>query len=265
MVSRRNRFLWERAHGQLVSTPYWRMWIESHAPEGMRGKCWGGDSKEQIYRKLFDLQFFRYGRHGYFRYATPPTRETFQPVALLAEMVLGIENVPKRHIPFLLVNRGIPIETQVEEFARIATSYGGRNPIELECTLDFDEVEDPYDKEIVGDWYILVDVEIGRETEDVPPLDALEQLREKGRHPLDIYEGIALSVCLSEEIMDRVICLPGSLYRRKDIPNISFTSAGLVGNRPPRLRISYSKSRTRYERWGVASYRERIVLPPEEP
>lgn len=63
--------------------------------------------------------------------------------------------------------------------------------------------------------YLLVDVERGEEFRDVAPQDALPVLRERGRTPLTIDEGIAL-VTQAPSLLERNRCFMLSGSRRGD-------------------------------------------------
>jgi len=200
--------------------------------------------------KFFNMQFYRFGWYGYF-YRTAALTETFQPLTLLAKKISEIGTVPRGHLPFLLVNRSIPVIEQAHEF--IGLRYRVR--FDLESSL----LRYLYATEVFSSWYLLIDVEVGKETNGMRPGEATEQLLRNGRLPLDLYEGIALVVAMPEEIIDRTVNLPGCIYRTDDIPYLSLRKDRVLD--ATTLKISWSRPRVRYSSWGVASCRERVSLP----
>lgn len=229
MVRHKSRSF-DGAEDQLNPTPYW--W---------KVTC----------KKLFDMQFQRFGWYNY--YSPSSLTETFRSLAFLARKVSEIGKVPEGHLPFLLVNRSIPVVEQAKEL--IETRYRVRFDLEPSSLRYL------YATDISSSWYLLADVEVGKETNGMRPGEAAEQLLRNGRFPLDLYEGIALAVAMPEEILDRTVSLPGCIYRVDDIPYVSLRK-DRVSN-ATQLKISASRPRVHYSSWGVASCRERISLSAE--
>ncbi len=220
---------------------------------GERPEWWRNISLE----KLFNFQFHRLGWYGSYR---PATRETFEPLVALGKMIPEVKRMipeirdtPQGHIPFLLVNRDIPIVKQ------ISLLFDRKWPVKFK--LDPRELKHPYDSEIPRGWYLIVDVEVGRELEHIPLRNAGMRLRRAGRYPLDLYEGVALALIMTEEVAGRVVSLPGSRYRKDDIPYVAVVKDPETS--VLRLRIGSSRPRIFHKRWGIASSARRIILPRE--
>lgn len=208
-------------------------------------------------RKLLDLQMYELSLHRYLGEGARVSRGTYESLAKLWEIGLPrVVDVPKGHIPFVIVNRRIPLEKQLEFFRR------GYNEHQTQVGLDLEEIRHIDTGEAPQGWYLLIDVEVGRENEESDPREAIAEIQEKGRYCLDLYEGMALAVCVRDEIMNRTVILPGSTYLKGSVPHVSL--ARNFFTRILSLRIAASRPKTHYPTWGVASCRERIYLPRED-
>lgn len=82
-------------------------------------------------------------------------------------------------------------------------------PLKPEAFAVIDEVSIPR-----GEFYLLIDVDTGRDLLNVSPADALAVMRKKGRTPLTLDEGLALTVQYPELLTDKAnyncIQMPGS-------------------------------------------------------
>lgn len=88
----------------------------------------------------------------------------------------------------------------------------------------------PQDGVPVAEDYLLVDVRRGDEFRDVPPREAVERIRDKGRSPLTIPEGIAW-VLIHPEVLQPNHCfmLAGSRRGDRRVPAL------WISNRAPKL------------------------------
>jgi hypothetical protein len=96
-------------------------------------------------------------------------------------------------------------------------------PLSPEDFRIIDEIEIPADE-----FYLLIDVDTGRDSLNVSPENALGAIRARGRTPLTLEEGVALTAQFPELLMDKdkynCIQMPGS--RKKDdqrVPSIWFS------------------------------------------
>jgi hypothetical protein len=79
-----------------------------------------------------------------------------------------------------------------------------------------------------GEFYLLIDVDTGRDLLNVSPQDALAVMRKRGRTPLTMEEGVALTAQFPELLTDKItyncIQMPGSRKRGDQrVPSIWFS------------------------------------------
>jgi len=132
-------------------TPFWRKKSRSLARKYR--------TREALYRKLFDTQFSRFRWHTLY---SSVTQEQLSPLVYLGREVQRIGRVPRGHLPFLLVNRSIPIGRQIGSLF----DHESKN-VTVGKYLDLNQIRHRYKREIPPAWYLLVDVEVDV---DVGPL-----------------------------------------------------------------------------------------------
>ena len=93
--------------------------------------------------------------------------------------------------------------------ARSAKGVVDMTPLSPEAFDVIDEVRIPS-----GEFYLLIDVDTGRDRLNVSPEDALAVMRTRGRTPLTLEEGVALTAQYPELLTDKAryncIQMPGS-------------------------------------------------------
>lgn len=104
------------------------------------------------------------------------------------------------------------------------------------------------------DAYLLLDVDTGSDLCDVPPEDALRRIRERGRTPLTLAEGLALVVARPDLLRPgRCFSLPGSRPPNQRVPAI------WISERRPKL--GWCWDRNPHTWLGSASAAGRVPLP----
>jgi hypothetical protein len=93
------------------------------------------------------------------------------------------------HIPFVLVLRDVLSPHQAITHTRLGREHGFTS-MEADDVARFRPVDDIA---LPAGWaYLLTDVDTGAATRDVPPAEALDQIKSAGRTTLTLDEGIAL-------------------------------------------------------------------------
>ena len=144
--------------------------------------------------KEFDRQVENLVHLGYPKIAGISEEEFTSRVRPLKEKVAPLDmpviNLEQGHLPFVIVikEKFIPVEkmmTLVERESKkgIVNLY----PIEPDSFQPNEEITVRG-----GIAYLLVDIDRGIETINIPPQDALPLIKAKGRSPLTIEEGIAI-------------------------------------------------------------------------
>ncbi|MEK7555137.1 MAG: DUF5701 family protein [Patescibacteria group bacterium] len=226
---------------------------ETHSLDGM-----GNDHERLSYwsklnaKRLFNKQFQSFAHYGFLREpGHAVTSETYSPLHQLGKLVSDSEEVQRGHLTILLVNGGVPIASQLYEIFPMRHYRVASN-------LNLGHLRNCI-PEVASDWYMLADVEVGRETEGMSPREAVAWLKERGRTPFNLREGISLVVCTRGEFAGRVISLPGSIYQRDHIPYLGIrkneVSSEVV------VHLSFSRPDKLHVGWGVPSYSRRIVPP----
>jgi hypothetical protein len=108
-------------------------------------------------------------------------------------------------VPFVVVVPDVPV---LDVLATVQTAGGGgastMEPEELARCRPLPELGVPPVP------YLLLDVDTGRDTRDVPPRDVVARLAAAGRTPLTLAEGLALLVSDPGVLRSRGYSLPGS-------------------------------------------------------
>jgi hypothetical protein len=107
--------------------------------------------------------------------------------------------------------------------AKSAKGVIDMTPLSPEAFDVIDEVRIPD-----GDLYLLIDVDTGRDLLNVSPENALATMRQRGRTPLTLDEGVALTAQHPELLTDKAryncIQMPGSRKREDQrVPSIWFS------------------------------------------
>jgi hypothetical protein len=107
--------------------------------------------------------------------------------------------------------------------AKSAKGVIDMTPLSPEAFDVIDEVRIPS-----GEFYLLIDVDTGRDLLNVSPEDALAAMRKRGRTPLTLEEGVALTAQYPELLTDKAryncIQMPGSRKRGDQrVPSIWFS------------------------------------------
>jgi hypothetical protein len=106
------------------------------------------------------------------------------------ELAVSEADLERGRLPFVIVIRSalVAAESAIERVER-AGKHGFDKMFPRE-PRDFEPIEDVCIPERMA--YLLVDIDRGRETINVTPSEALRVIREQGRSPLTIDEGVAI-------------------------------------------------------------------------
>ena len=141
----------------------------------------------------FDRQARGLAGKGYPEAAAMSLQQFLEHIEPLKDRVWELDLPPEPEdgrLPFVLVIKGDVVSTE-QAMALVEredkTGFVGLRPVEPRDFKPIDEVRIPD-----GMAYLLVDIDRGKNTLNATPDKALKSLREQGRTPLTIDEGIAI-------------------------------------------------------------------------
>jgi hypothetical protein len=139
--------------------------------------------------RAFDLQVQRLVELGYADAATLDPAAFAEQLAPLRARLREVAKGTADGIPFAVVVKNGPSGDR----ALPRLEINGRRGTSMLASGELAQFQPIKDVDVpAGPAYLLVDVDTGRETLNVTPDDALGAIREAGRSPLTIEEGIAL-------------------------------------------------------------------------
>lgn len=165
----------------------------------------------------FDRQLAHFRDLGY-----PIVEEVDRLRARVADLApSGVD--PDDHVPFVLIRSGMSYERTAP-----LMSLNGRNGFHAMDKGDVDVYRPIVDVPECS--YLLADIDVGSEFRNVTPEAALKAIRDRGRTPLTIDEGIALVTARPDMLRkNRCFSLAASRGRGQRVPAI------WISDRRPKL------------------------------
>jgi hypothetical protein len=156
-------------------------------------------------REAFDRQVENLIRKGYPQAAGLSAEEFLQHIEPLKERVrelnTAVMNAKPGRIPFVIVVKSDLVAAEATmPMVEVNGAKGsvGMHPVEPQSFRPIEGLPIPG-----GMAYLLVDIDTGRESLNVRPHDARNELRQANRSPLTIDEGVALVTHFPEVLVDK--------------------------------------------------------------